>query len=243
MSGETLYQELAEWWPLLSSPAEYEEEAAFYTKLLQDSARPAPREVLELGSGGGNNASHMKRAFELTLVDLSEPMLHVSRKLNPECAHIAGDMRTVRLGRQFDAVFVHDAICYMTTEEELRATFETALAHCRPDGAALFCPDFVRESFRAGTDHGGHDGEGRALRYLDWTWDPDPADSEYVVDMTYVLRDGGAEPRVVHERWIEGLFSRDRWLHLLTDVGFDPRAVEFQHLDGPVGSVVFVGVR
>jgi trans-aconitate methyltransferase len=56
--------------------------------------------LLELGSGGGNNASHMNRRFaELVLVDVAPGMLEVSRRLNPECAHVAGDMRTVRLGR------------------------------------------------------------------------------------------------------------------------------------------------
>jgi trans-aconitate methyltransferase len=73
------------------------------------------REVLELGSGGGNNASHMKRAFAMILVEPSDGMREISRRLNPECEHRSGDMRTVRLDRTFDAVFVHDAIMYMTT--------------------------------------------------------------------------------------------------------------------------------
>src|SRR6266446_5297728 len=52
--------------------------------------------------------------FAMTLVDLSPRMLLVSRRLNPECEHIKGDIRTLRLGRTFDVVFVHDAICHMT---------------------------------------------------------------------------------------------------------------------------------
>lgn len=70
-----LYQELAEWWPLPSGPEEYAEEATFYSNVLQDAC--TPERVLELGSGGGNNASHMKHRFELTLVDSSEQMLDV----------------------------------------------------------------------------------------------------------------------------------------------------------------------
>ena len=54
-------------------------------------------------------------------------------------------MRTVRLGRTFDAVLVHDAIDYMTTEADLRAAVETAYAHCRP-GVALFVPDDIAET-------------------------------------------------------------------------------------------------
>src|SRR5690242_17703724 len=108
---------------------------------------PAPRMVLELGSGGGNNASFMKGAYEMTLVDISPGMLAVSRAINPECQHIEGDMRMLRLGRTFDAVFVHDAICYMTSAKDLKAAMRTAYEHCRPGGLALFVPDHVRETF------------------------------------------------------------------------------------------------
>jgi hypothetical protein len=55
---------------------------------------------------------HLKARFAMTLVDLSGEMLAVSRRFNPECEHLQGDMRTVRLGRAFDAVFVHDAVDY-----------------------------------------------------------------------------------------------------------------------------------
>lgn len=236
-----LYTDLAEWWPLLSAPEEYADEAAFYTRVLKDACDPT--EVLELGSGGGNNALHMKAHFDLTLMDLSESMLAVSRKLNPECRHLPGDMRDARLGREFDAVFIHDAICYITKEEDLRATFETAYVHCRPGGAALFCPDYVSETFRTGTAHGGHDGDGRSMRYLDWTFDPDPDDDTYVVDMIYVMREGDDDPQVVSERWIEGLFSRDRWLALLREVGFEPRVLTWDNEDAPLGSTVFLGIR
>src|SRR5262245_29905572 len=117
-----LYRELASWFHLLSSPPDYAEEADFARKLLVETAAETPRTVLELGSGGGNNASHLKVQFSMTLVDLSPGMLELSRELNPECEHLTGDMKSVRLGRVFDAVFVHDAIMYMTTENDLRRT-------------------------------------------------------------------------------------------------------------------------
>jgi trans-aconitate methyltransferase len=110
-----------------------------------------PTTILELGSGGGNNASHMKAHATLTLTDLSPEMLELSRSLNPECEHIQGDMTTLRLDRTFDGVFVHDAVSYLTTEVQLRAAVETAFVHTRPGGAAIFCPDHVRERFRETT--------------------------------------------------------------------------------------------
>jgi hypothetical protein len=238
-----MYNELAAWWPLLSAPDEYAEEAAFYRRALIDAAELEIGSVLELGGGGGNNASHLKRWFELTLVELSPAMLAVSRALNPECEHVHGDMRTVRLGREFDAVFVHDAVCYMTSETDLRGAMETAFIHTRPGGAALFAPDHVRETFRAGTDHGGTDGDGRALRYLEWTWDPDTADDTYTVDYVLVMRDRKDAVRVEHDRHVEGLFPRELWLRSLAAVGYRPAALPFQHSDGERPLDVFVGTR
>jgi SAM-dependent methyltransferase len=235
-----MYTDLAEWWPLISTPADYAEEAAEAARHLRSASIPV-RDVLELGSGGGNNASYLKKRFEMVLVDPSPGMLAVSRALNPECEHVQGDMRTARLGREFDAVFVHDAVCYLTTESDLRQAIETAFRHCRPGGAALVAPDYVRENFRPGTDHGGHDGASRSLRYLEWTWDPDPSDTTYLVDFAYLLREADGTVRVEHDRHVEGLFGRGDWLRLFADAGFEARAVPFEHSElDPATHEVFV---
>ncbi len=169
---------------------------------------------------------HLTASFAMTLCDLAEPMLEVSRQLNPGCEHHRGDMRAVRLGRQFDAVFVHDAIGYMTTEDDLAATMRTAYVHCRPGGLALFVPDETAETFVADTSHGGIDGaDGRGVRYLEWSWDPDPNDTSTSTEYVFVLRDARGTIRVVHETHCFGLFGRDVWLRLLDASGFKPRAV------------------
>jgi SAM-dependent methyltransferase len=220
-----LYGELAEWWPIFSAPEEYREEAAFFARALIESCDPAPRRVLELGSGGGNNASHLKARFAMTLVDLSPHMLAVSRALNPECEHLEGDIRTVRLGRTFDAVFVHDAICHMTTEADLRAVMETAFVHLRPGGVALFAPDFVRETFVENTDHGGNDTDRGSVRFLQWTTDPDSHDTTYLVDFAILIRDQQGQTRLVHDRHTYGLFPRAKWRRLMREVGFELNTV------------------
>ena len=237
-----LYRELADWWPILSAPADYAEEAAFYHEAINSLCSFRPQTMLELGSGGGNNASHLKRHYELTLVDLSPGMLAVSQELNPECEHLQGDMRTARLGRTFDAVFIHDAIVYMTTEEDLRRAIETAYIHCRPGGVALFAPDEVRETFQPATDHGGHDGDGRALRYLEWTYDPDPADSQYIFTMVYLLREGANDVRAVLDEHVCGLFGHEEWLRIIGEAGFEPHWKPFEHSEVPASSTnVYMG--
>ena len=205
---ERFYGELAKWWPQISPTEDYEEEAGEIARLLGDV-----RTVLELGAGGGSNAFHLKDRYALTLSDLSDEMLEVSKQLNPECEHVQGDMRTLRLRRTFDAVLVHDAIDYMTTETDLRAALATAFAHC--ERVAVFLPDELAETFEPSTDHGGT-GE---VRYLEWTYDPDPADSWTVTEYVFALRDERGV-RTVHETHRTGLFSRATWLETLRAVGF-----------------------
>jgi hypothetical protein len=125
----------------------------------------------------------------------------------------------------------------MSTDSDLRRAMETAHIHCRDGGVALFVPDHVRENFRPTTQHGGHDGEVRSLRYLEWTYDPDENDTTYIVDFAYLLREG-TRVRVEHDRHICGLFARADWLRLLREVGFEPRVVP-----DPYDRELFVGSK
>ena len=239
-----LYGDLAPWFHLLTAPADYEEEAAFYLHHLQATATRPIHTVLELGSGGGNNASHLKTHVTMALVDLSPEMLALSETLNPECEHVVGDMRSVRLDRRFDAVFVHDAVSYLTEETDLAAAVATAWVHCAPGGAVLFAPDVVTETFRKNTGSGGHDGPGRSLRYTERTWDPDPTDTEYVADMTYVLQSEGSPPETIEERHRLGMFPRATWLRLLSGAGFAPTEVPSEHSEVEAGATfVYLGHR
>ena len=178
----------------------------------------------------------------MTLSDLATEMLEVSRSLNPECEHVEGDMRTLRLDHTFDAVFAHDAVDYLTNEKDLRATIETAFVHLRPGGLALFVPDHVKETFRPMTDQGGNDGPTRSARYLEWSWDPDPEDDTYVTDFAFMLRDEHGDVRVEYDRHILGVHSRTLWLGLLEEAGFkaDSKTVNLGE-DEP--TEVFLGVR
>jgi SAM-dependent methyltransferase len=170
-------------------------------------------------------------------------MLAISRELNPECEHIEGDMRALRLGRTFDRVFVHDAICYMTSLEELAQAIETAFVHCKPGGRLVVAPDCVKETFAPNTDCGGNDGPERSLRYLEWTWDPDPSDTLYTVDYTYVLRDAAGAVQVEQDRHIEGLFSRNEWLRVLEVCGFQARCEPFRLSDVDHPLELFIGTK
>jgi SAM-dependent methyltransferase len=234
-----LYTDLAEWWPLMSPPSDYVVEAADLWPTLTSAPDAPPATLLELGSGGGSLAVHLKPRLRLTLTDRSPAMLAVNRALNPECEHLVGDMRTLDLDRRFDLVLVHDAIMYATTPADLQATMATAVRHCRPGGGVVLVPDCVKETFEPTTEHGGQDGvDGRALRYLEWTWDPDAADDTAEMALAFLLREADGQLRQVLDRHQFGLFRRDAWLGWLRLAG----CVVTSRMD-PWGRDVFVGRR
>ncbi len=215
-----MYSDLAPWFHLLTHPSGYWDEAAFVSRVVDEVAIGDARTLLELGSGGGNNASHLKARFECTLTDISADMLALSQTLNPECEHFEGDMRTLRLGRTFDVVFIHDAISYLTSEDDLGAAIETAAAHVRPGGVVILTPDATTEIFNPRTDHGGHDGDdGRSLRYLEWIHPT--TGSTYDVDYLIIARGPGEDVRVVHDRHVLGLFPRATWERLVEETGLE----------------------
>lgn len=224
MSAEQpkLYTELAGWWQLVSPTEDYANEAAFFKELFR--AEDA-KTVLELGSGGGNVAWFLKGDFTLTLTDISVAMLAESKKQNPELEHVEGDMRELRLGRTFDGVLIHDAIMYMTSEEDLRAALHTAYEHCKPGGVVVIVPDWVAETFRPHTTHEGEDAGERGVRSLEWIWDADPNDTKVNYELILALKEGD-ELRTVVDRHVVGVFSRATWVRLLEDVGFEAKVVE-----------------
>ncbi len=234
-----MYSDLAEWWPLLSPASEYEEEAADLLPELLGTPDAPPQTLLELGAGGGSLAWHLKAHLRLTLSDLSPEMVAVSQTVNPECEHVVGDMRTIDLARTFDVVLIHDAIMYATTPADVQAALATAARHCRPGGAVMVIPDSVAETLEPDTHNGGSDApDGRGLRFIEWSWDPDPADDTFETVYAFVLRRADGTIEVTHEVHTNGIFPRASWLAWLGEAGIDATV-----RTDPWGRDVFVGRR
>lgn len=232
-----IYNELTDWYSFISPLKEYEEEAVYYHQLIREHTDRMPSKMLELGSGAGHNAFYLKQWYKLTLTDLSERMLDLSRQLNPECDHIQGDMRYLRLGRTFEVVFMHDAIMYMASQTDLEMAIQTAFIHCAEGGIVLITPDFVKENFKEQTDTGGSSNEKGSLHYLEWSWGPNEK-GKYFTDFVFAYRNTDEKLTVHTERHEWGLFSTEAWLQLLAATGFD--AVSFAD---PFGRICFMGKR
>lgn len=217
---ERLYDDLADWWPLLSPPEHYADDVQRYLALLREAVDGELGSLLDLGAGGGSVSHNLPATLEVVLVDRSERMLAVSRSRNPGRQHVCADMRTLRLDRTFDAVLLHDAVMYLTAHEDLVAAFTTAAAHLRPGGALLVAPDVVVETFQEGVDVGGGSDGDRALQMLEWQWDPDPGDTTFQAEFAFILREGH-DTRVVHDRHTMALYDHATYVRALQAAGLE----------------------
>ena len=221
MKLNRLYDEFAHLWPLISAPEEYANEARYWRDVLRTKLGPGRHEILELGVGGGHNLSHLTSEFQATAVDLSEKMLQHSIRLNPDVKHHVGDMRTVRLERKFSAVLIHDAISCLLTEEDLRRTFATAVAHLDEGGVFVTSPDYFRETFQGPrVSHTTRSDGEIELTHIEYEHDPDPNDTTIESIMFYLIREKGSL-RIEQDRHITGLFPLQMWIGLMTESGFD----------------------
>ena len=117
--------------------AGYDRDVTMYRELAA-SRGPA---VLELGCGTGRVASPLAAAgLEVVGVDASPAMLAVARERAGDApfATVEGDMRTLDLGRRFDAVLIPlGGLQHMETAEEVAAALATVARHLAPGGMAV----------------------------------------------------------------------------------------------------------
>ena len=225
-----LYSDLAWTWPIISCKEHYIEEAEGFIALIQRHSRIEAHTLLHLGCGGGHLDWTLKRHLNITAVDLSEDMLALARRLNPEVTYLQGDMRTLRLERLFDAVMVADSITYMTTVPDLRATFATAYAHLKPGGVFCTYAEATRESFQQNrSECSAHTAGDVDIAFYENYYDPDPSDTSFEGVMVFLIRRRG-ELTIETDHSVCGLFPLQTWLELLEGVGFEaaPHKTEWE---------------
>lgn len=237
-----MYTEFAAYWTLVSDPADYAEEAGYWRNALRTRLGPGRHEILELGVGGGNNLSHLTDEFEAVAADVSPQMIEQARKLNPDVEFHVGDMRTLRLGRTFKAVIIHDAIDYILSEDDLRATFATAAAHLDPGGVFITVPDWVRDTFHDPVVTTGTNCDDKTIfTHIEYYYDPDPTDTTIECLMWLLIREGG-RLRVEQDHHVMGLFPMETWLTLMEGAGFEVEKVSYGVHEGPRQACLLVGV-
>lgn len=221
------YGDLAWTESIVGSPEDCREETELFGKLMKDNSKIEVGSLLHLGCGAGASDYTFKRHFQVTGVDLSEDMLAIASKRNPEIRYVRGDMRDVRLGERFDAVVIPDCIDYMRTEEDLRKAIGTASEHLRPGGVLLIVANTIEEFAENNFAYSGCEGDVE-ITIFENNYIPKSSRTGYEATLIYLIRRSG-KLEIHTDRHELGLFPLATWLHLLRDRGFTVRQVRLDH--------------
>lgn len=214
-----MYNELASLWHLISPPSFYADDALRIIRVVRENVPGPERNVLILGGGGGSLTVWLKEVFDITIVDKSRAMLDVSRDINPECEHVRGDMRRLRLRSRYDAVVLPDAVSHMSSPRDVRAALRTAHHHCRVGGVAIVMPETFSDTFHP-QEQVRRFFRGNCGLYLRRVTMPDEKDPHrYEGDYRIRIRVGD-DVQHCHEVHTYGLYSQDEWVALMKDTGF-----------------------
>lgn len=215
---------------------DYDREAAMVADRIRGH-RPQARTVLDVACGTGLHLAGLAgQGFAVEGTDLSEAMLAVARDRLPGVALHAGDMRTFRLGRRFDAVVcLFSAIGYATTLDGLATTVANFRDHLVAGGVLVVEPWFEPEDWHEGWVFGEGTEEGDlAVARVSRSW---AEGTQSLIEMHYVV----ARPDrtwAFTELHRMGLFTTEQQLAVYRDAGL---AVEYE-VAGLTGRGLFVAV-
>jgi SAM-dependent methyltransferase len=141
----TVFDAYATYYDLLYQDKDYAGEAHYVADLLSKNGVPAGAKLLDLGCGTGRHAVEFARVgYRVHGLDSSPAMVNIANacktsELPDRLLFEVGDVKTVRLNEQFDAVIsLFHVASYQTTNNDLSAMFETAAAHLKPGGVFVF---------------------------------------------------------------------------------------------------------
>jgi len=132
---------------------DYAAEAARVEELIR-ARTPDARTLLDVACGTGMHLEHLRARFACEGVDLDEGLLSVARRRVPGVPLHRGDMRTLDLGRRFDAITcLFSAIGFVGGLDGLADAARSFAAHLEPGGVLIVEPWIAPDAWKPNRPH------------------------------------------------------------------------------------------
>ena len=202
---------------------DYVAEAAAIHSIVWEAV-PQARTLLDVACGTGAHLRELRRWYDVEGVDMSPAMLAVARRRLRNIPLHQGDMRTLDLGRRFDAVTcLFSSIGYITDVPTLRATIARLVAHVDRPGV-LVLDGWVRpEDWRTDGQPRPDVASGRETTVIRLTVS---RRNENITDleMHHLVRHGTAVDYFVEEHRL-ALMPTDVYVGAMRDAGLTARVI------------------
>ncbi len=222
------YHDLAEYYDLVYLYIDYHQHADAILSLIRQYKKTQNNALLDMACGTGSHAKLLApHGFAITGVDLSEKMLVVARRKNPDTVFLKGDMRTYVPEKKFGVVLCfHNAILYNQDKTQMRQTLSNFYAALEPGGVLIF--DAVDKRIGETPKRGAfiYDGKDVHLEFRpQWAYNKQGNRMDLTIDF---LVDG----KKYHDHHVMGAFAFEEITDLLKEAGFDVFTFE-RNLEAP----------
>jgi ubiquinone/menaquinone biosynthesis C-methylase UbiE len=222
MKKQVLYGELAKYYDLIYSFKDYKKEAARIKALVSKYKKSEGKELLDVASGAGHHLGYLKEEFSCMGVDVSNEMLEVARKNVKEVVFKQADMTTLSLGKRFDVITcLFSSIGYVKTYKNLRRAIRNFSKHLKEGGVVLIEPWFTKSAYIPGSPHMSiYDGKDTKIARLNVS---ELRGNLSVMDMHYLVAEGGKRVRHFVDTHEMGLFEVDETLRIMKKAGLQSK--------------------
>jgi SAM-dependent methyltransferase len=151
MSEQELYRKFARYYDLIYKWMDYQGEAEFIKRVIDEFKKSEGDDLLDVACGTGNHAQYLQESFKIVGLDINKDMIDIAREKIPGMEFIQGDMKKLDLHREFDVIIcLFSAINYHTTLNELEKTINLVYNHLKSGGIFIFDLGFCTENWEEG---------------------------------------------------------------------------------------------
>jgi ubiquinone/menaquinone biosynthesis C-methylase UbiE len=239
MNKELLHNNLANYYDRIYSFKDYLDEAVRLQNLIIKYSESVGNSLLDVACGTGLHIKYLKDDFSCTGVDVSRAMLKIARKNVKGVTFKEGDMRTLRLGKQFDVIIcLLSSIGYVRTAARLEKTIQNFSKHLKKGGLALIEPSHAKSAYVSGEPRiTTYDGREVKIARVNWT---NFRQATAVLNMHILIAERGKEPKYFVDKHELGLFGINSTLRIMKAGGLKSKYLQNGLMPG---RELFVGIK
>jgi ubiquinone/menaquinone biosynthesis C-methylase UbiE len=239
MTKQLLHNKLAKYYDRVYSFKDYLDEAVRLQNLIIKYSESGGNSLLDVACGTGLHLKHLKDDFSCTGVDVSKSMLKIARKNAKGVTFKEADMKTLRLGKQFDVIVcLLSSIGYVKTAASLEKTIRNFSKHLKKGGLALIEPSHAKSVYVSGEPRiTTYDGREAKIARVNVTR---IRQATAVLSMHILIAERGKDAKYFVDRHELGLFGINNTLRIMKAAGLKSKYLKNGLMPG---RELFVGIK
>jgi ubiquinone/menaquinone biosynthesis C-methylase UbiE len=239
MTDQLLHNQQAKYYDRIYSFKDYLDEAVRMQNLIMKYLETGGNTLLDVACGTGLHLKHLRDDFSCTGVDASKAMLKIARKNAKGVTFKEADMKTLKLGKQFDVIIcLLSSIGYVRNYSNLERTIQNFSKHLKKGGVALIEPSHANSVYVKGepriTIYDGKDAKIARINV------PKIRQATAVLDMHILIAERGKDAKYFIDRHELGLFGINKTLSIMKNTGLKSKYLKNGLMPG---RELFVGIK